>query len=229
MIPAPPTAPPATRRWNARVLSLKRLSSSGYLLSLSRDDLPFLPGQLVNLYGADPLHERSYTICSGPNDPTLDILFRHIPTGLLTPQLVALHPGQTVPVLGPLGEFTLRDPHAPSLFIATGTGIAPARAYLRGHPSPALTILHGVRHPEDLFFRNEFAATDYTPCVSSAPGHGHHGRVTTWLTRDRADRFQAFYLCGANEMIYEVRDTLLAWNVPPHRIYTEAYYYRADD
>lgn len=233
MPPAPDAEPvvpaPALRRWRARVLDHRHLSPTGCELTLSRDGLAFRAGQLLTIHGRDVLEDRNYTIASGERDDCLQVLYRVIPAGKLTPQLAQLRPGDTVEVSGPYGEFVLRDATRPIVFIATGTGIAPCRAYVRTHAGLDLTVLHGVRRAEDLFYREDFAGRPYHPCTSAEAGPGYHGRVTD-LSRTLA--FPAgshFYLCGANEMFYDMRDLLRARGVDSGCIFTEAYYYRFDE
>jgi len=219
------------RQWVTRVAAVERLSSSGYALQLVRDGLVFRPGQLVNLHGRNHLEDRSYTICSGDRDEFLTILYRLIPTGILTPQLSALRAGDALTISGPYGEFVLRDPMRPLYFFATGTGVAPCRAYLRSYSGLDLTLVHGVRWEEDLFYREEFRAISYQPCLTAdSGGEGvFSGRVTDYARGRSFPENGHFYLCGANEMIYEMQEILAERGVPKEHVFTEAYYYRADD
>lgn len=222
----PPTQAPTVRRWRTRVLRHRALSATAFELTLRRDGLAFRAGQLLNVHGRDPLDDRNYTLAAGERDEALHLLYRLVPAGRLTPQLAALREGDELEVSGPMGEFVLRDATRPVLFIATGTGIAPARAYWRTHPGLRLTLLHGVRTREDLFYRDEFAGTAYHPCVSGEAGTEFHGRVTARLRDLPLAADTHVYLCGANEMFYEVRDLLQARGFPLAQVFTEAYYYR---
>ncbi len=215
--------------YDAEVIAHQRLSETGRELVLARENLVFRAGQLVNIAGRDHFEERSYTICSGEQDPHISILYKHIPSGRLTPRLNALAPGDRIPVSGPFGRFTVRDPSRPLVFIATGTGVAPARAFLRSHPGLRLTLYHGVRVGEDLYFREEFEGGCYIPCVSGEAGHGVQGRVTERCRNDAFPDGAHFYLCGANEMIYEVREILLDRGYDSSVVFTEEYYYRTYD
>lgn len=227
MSESPSTAP--LQRFASRVIALRRLSATGYELSLERGDLSFQAGQLINVHGRDMLEDRSYTLCSGERDACLQIVFRLIPSGRLTPWLASLNVGDAVDVSGPYGEFVLRDAERRIYFIATGTGIAPARAYVRSRAGLAMTLLHGVRTEEDLFYREEFAGLAYHACVSGGTSLFFHGRVTDRCATLELPADAHYYLCGANEMFYEMRDILTARGVPGANIFTEAYYYRADD
>ena len=223
------TGVPPTR--TARVLELQRLSTAGYALVLERDNLIFRAGQLINLHGRDTLEHRSYTICSGENDPQLTVLFRHIPSGVLTPQLLGLRPGDRIEISGPYGEFVVRDRQRPLWFFATGTGVAPCRAYHRSYPGLDLTLVHGVRRADDLFYREEWRALTYIPCLTADPGTPDvvHGRVTDVARARELPADAHYYLCGANEMIYEMQEILAARGIDRGHIFTEAYYYRSDD
>jgi ferredoxin--NADP+ reductase/benzoate/toluate 1,2-dioxygenase reductase subunit len=107
--------------------------------------------------------------------------------------------------------------------------VAPCRAYLRTHPGLDLTLIHGVRRAEDLFYRDEFKARPYHPCVSGEGGTGFHGRVTDFCASQTFPADAHYYLCGANEMFYDMRDVLARRNIRSDCIFTEAYYYRSDD
>lgn len=223
------TSPP--QPWTARVVAHRQLSPTGFELRISRGDASFRAGQLLTVHGPDVLADRTYTIASGESEDTLNVLYRLMPGGVLTPLLAALKPGDPIRISAPYSEFVLRDVTRPIVFIATGTGIAPCVAYRRTHPRLDVTILHGVRTAADLFHRAELAAgARYHACVSgeSAPGC-FAGRVTARAVTLDFPPDAHFYLCGANEMFYEMRDLLNERGIPLANIFTEAYYYRLDD
>jgi len=226
---SPPTVLPKTV--TSRVEALNRLSDSGLELILDRAGIDFKPGQLINIHGSNHLEDRSYTVCSGDRDERLTILFRLVPSGILTPQLAALKAGDSIRISGPYGEFIVRDHHRPLIFFATGTGVAPCRAYLRSYPDLDVTLAHGVRTKPDLFYRDEFSRIRYVPCLSGdadAP-HVFHGRVTDFAATNEFPENSHYYLCGANEMIYAMQELLEKRGVDRSCIFTEAYYYRSDD
>jgi ferredoxin--NADP+ reductase/benzoate/toluate 1,2-dioxygenase reductase subunit len=221
----PIRAPIPVRTVETTVLASRALSETGFALTLDRHDIHFRAGMLLTIHSPDPTEDRDYTIASGEQDPHLQILYRYIPTGRLTSRLVQLQPGHPVRLSAPYGRFTLQDPHRPIVFVATGTGIAPARSYLRSHPTLDLTILHGARNPEDLFYATEFAHCQYHPCLSRHPDSPQH--VTTLLESLPLPPDAHFYLCGAYEMIFDATQILTSRGIPPTHIFTEAYYYHA--
>jgi len=216
----------------ATILFNRPLSSSSWLLRLERGDFQFKPGELITLYGRGQHACRDYSVASGVNDPYIEVLYRLVENGTLTPELIQLKEGQSIEISGPTGRFTVRDTSRPLVFVATGTGIAPFRSYFRSYPELKCTLIHGVRQAEDLYFEAEWASIDYRPCLStkhSVPPSCYAGRLTRFLPDfDLPDNAQ-FYLCGANEMIYEVSDQLVQREVDRENIFHEPYYYRWDD
>ena len=222
--------PPRPRIVDVPVVALNRLCDDGFELILERGGITFKSGQLINIHGRSHLEDRSYTVCSGDQDEYLTVLFKIVPDGVLTPQLAALTPGDTVRISGPYGEFIIRDPGRPLIFIATGTGAAPCRSYLRSHKNLNMTLFHGVQYVKDLYYKNEFCVLDYYPCLSREETLDfYHGRVTDLVRKHDFPNNSHYYLCGANEMIYEMQEILEQRGVDPGCIFTEAYYYRSDD
>lgn len=216
---------PPPRTVHAKVLAARALSDTGYELTFERGGIDFRAGMLLTIHGTDPTEDRDYTIASGEQDPYLQVLYRYIPTGRLTSQLVRLQPGDTIRFSAPYGRFVIQDPNRPIVFVATGTGIAPCRAYLRSTPRLDLTILHGARHPQDLFYSDEFAGCQYHPCLSQSDSDSQ--RVTDLLQSIPLPTHAHFYLCGAYEMIFDSTNLLTQRGISPDQIFTEAYYYRA--
>jgi CDP-4-dehydro-6-deoxyglucose reductase len=97
------------------------------------DRFPFLPGQFVSFteqFQGKPI-TRAYSIASTPDGNRFELCLNLVKDGRFSPHLFQLKPGERVPMKGPVGSFTLRDPQRDALFVATGTGIAPMRGMLR--------------------------------------------------------------------------------------------------
>ena len=216
-------------RIQTRVIENEQISDTAYILKLERKDLQFKAGELISLYSQKNNDHRDYTIASGEKDDELHILYRMVPNGLLTPEILTWSSNDLVEIVGPYGDFTLRNPSAQNIFIATGTGIAPCHSFIKSYPNAKMTIFHGVRYREDLFYRESLAQYDYYPCVSGeVSAETYHGRVTQCVKEHALSVDADFYLCGANEMIYEVLDLLKELNVGSEHIFREPYYYRLD-
>ena len=215
-----------TKRFNSTIVANRRLSELGYELTFKREGFTFKAGHLINLQGRDVYEERSYNLASGENEEHLRVLYRLFPEGYLTPQLITLNAGDSITFSGPFGNFLLEDPTRPVVFIATGTGIAPCCSFLYSHPELDLTLLHGVRHREDLYYQSLFENYTYFPCISNVSEGQPVKRVTDVLNELELNPNAQYYLCGANEMIYDVDSILRKRNIPESNIFSEAYYYR---
>lgn len=212
-------------RLQARVLNISTMAPGTISLEIERAGLEFFAGQEIVIHVGDPPEDRSYSIASGERDENLCLLIRVIPDGLVSPRLAALQPGDIVSFSGPTGSFTLRDPQAPCLLIATGTGIAPFRSFLRTYPELRPIVLHGVRTPVELYWRSEFEprCAVYMPCISRWPDRPM--RVTDALEQISIPLGAHIYICGGHPMIRAAREILLRRGVPPGSIFTEAYFY----
>lgn len=217
----------SAQRHQGRVISLDAIGPAAFQLTFEKDGLAFKAGQCLTVHGDVPQHDRSYTIAAGENDPHLQIVFRLIPGGKLTPKLIQLKPDDILEFSGPFGEFVVRDPDLPIIFVATGTGIAPCLSYLRTRPDLKITLIHGVRCGADLYYRDFFAGRPYFPCVSreQVPGT-FRGRVTDFWKAEQWPSNAQYYLCGSNDMIFDMQVLLQQNGVPEDRIFTEAYYYK---
>ena len=215
------------------VRSVRWFGREVFEIAMERNNLVFMPGDCLALFAADGRVSRPYSIASGIHDDTVRFVIRHMPGGVVSSFLSSRQPGDAVRVSPPFGWFRPGE-HAevrPFVFIATGTGIAPCIAYRRTYPQLNLTVLHGVRSEDDLFYRAELeAGTTYHACVSGHAGPGcFQGRVTARAADLAFPPAAHFYLCGANEMFYEMRDLLEARGIPLANVFSEAYYYRLDD
>jgi ferredoxin-NADP reductase len=220
-----PGATPLQRK-KSRVVLQQALSPALFELQLERAGLDFSAGDEILLHGDRPEQDRTYSIASGENSPTLRILYRLIPKGARTPELTQLKPGMDIDFTGPTGSFHVHDSTAPCWFIATGTGIAPAISFLETYPDINLTILHGVRAEEDLIYNDWLNGTPYIPCVSGSTAEGAYaGRVTRYLLEYPLKPGCDVYLCGSNRMIEEVRALLLEQGHDGKCIFSEPYYF----
>jgi len=188
---------------------------------------------------------RSYSIASDPDGtPRFDIAVTRVARGPGSSYLHALEPGATLTAIGPQGFFTRPlASAAPSLFVATGTGVTPFRSMLRaaaaaGDATPTW-LLFGVRTEADVLYEDELrrlaeAHPSFRFEVTlSQPGEGWAGRrgyVQTHL-RELYDglatseqREPHVYACGLAKMIGSVRDMLRKdMGLPRERVHTERY------
>lgn len=235
-----PALPPAPPRHTAVLESARMLSPLVRELVFRVEDAPgfsWVPGQWVSLQlpMPDGPLARAYSIADAPDGTgRFPIAVTHVTGGPGSAYLHALAPGARLPCVGPQGFFTLEappgsPPRRASVFVATGTGLAPFRAMIRQsialEPNPQegvpLTLLFGVRHAADLLWRSEWEdlartrgpAFRFEPTLSrpEADWTGRSGYVQTHvaeLVRPLVAGGVDVYICGLKRMIESVRAVL---------------------
>lgn len=185
---------------------------------------------------------RAYSIASVPRGGSrFELVVTRVDDGRASPWLHEMAVGQKLEVKGPQGTF-LRVPHAgPSLFVATGTGVAPFRGMIHdaleaGGDTP-LWVLFGVRTPHDALYREEFEALAKAHprfrfmLSMSRPDDdwtGLRGYVQThtlelWKALSAHGRPEA-YVCGVKKMLLEVREVLKTQgSAERHQLHLESY------
>jgi CDP-4-dehydro-6-deoxyglucose reductase len=202
-------------------------------------DCRFVPGQFVSLtqeIGGDSI-TRAYSIASPPNGSRFALCANLVPEGHFSPFLFGLETGAEVQFKGPYGAFILRRPVSDSLFVATGTGIAPFRSIIHAKlpesPEQYFTLIFGVRYEQTLLYNDEWvslAATAanfrYSPTLTrpSPSWTGLTGRVHDHVISALGDRRDVdVYICGLRETVNELRTRLKALGLDRKRIIYERY------
>jgi ferredoxin-NADP reductase len=94
----------------------------------------FVAGQWVSLKANKADGEeitRAYSIASPPDESNhFALCLNRVQDGFMSNFLCDLKPGAELEAQGPFGDFILRPPMRDTIFIATGTGIAPFRSML---------------------------------------------------------------------------------------------------
>jgi CDP-4-dehydro-6-deoxyglucose reductase len=199
----------------------------------------FTPGQFVSVTerigGRDVT--RAYSIASPPDGKCIELCLNRVADGLVSPHLFDLRPGDSVRLSEPLGYFVPRRPLSDSVFIATGTGIAPIRSILhhvlRKGTGRRLTLLFGARYEARLLYRQEFEklASEhpnfrFLPALSRPDEfwHGRTGHVQAYLDEALGDSHDLdVYVCGLKAMVDDVRAELKRRGFDRKRIIYEKY------
>ncbi len=146
--------------------------------------------------------------------------------------LLRLPVGSSVTVNGPRGSLVWKG-EAPSLLVATGTGISPLRALVKEqlsrHTATALVLLFGCRNATEELWGSELQELSlvhprfrFLP-IHSQPLAGHTGRIgrvqeyLQELTRQLGPTLRA-YLCGHRPMVSDCRRLLLEHGVAMQHI-----------
>jgi ferredoxin-NADP reductase len=179
---------------------------------------------------------RAYSIASPPRgDFTFDLCLNRVDEGYMSNFLCDLPEGSTIRWHGPHGLFTLREPVQDTIFICTGTGIAPFRSMLhylfaegRRNAGHEFWLIFGTRYEADLYYAEEFRSLErdcpnfhYLPTLSrpSESWKGLRGYVqehVRGLLQSRLNNGAGSmhgYICGLHEMVEANRKLLqeLGW------------------
>jgi len=210
-----------------KIIQIRLLTERTFVLRMERGDMQFKAGQHIIVGLKGELNQREYSVYSGEKDDYIEILVREVLDGKVSLQLRQSSPGQFLQVNGPFGFFGLEKFDLFSrkfVFIASGTGISPFHSFVRSYQGINYTLIHGVRYIHEAYERTEYDPARYVLCTSKESYNGKKGRVTRFLTGFRADSDMLFYVCGNNNMIYEVYHILRDKGVPDEKIVSEVYF-----
>jgi ferredoxin-NADP reductase len=221
----------------ARLKKSKSLSDYTRHLEFEVADAPrfgFVPGQWLSLQQSKPDGEeitRAYSIASPPDGNRFALCLNRVQDGFMSNYLCDLKEGAEIQGQGPFGNFILRPPLRDTVFIATGTGIAPYRAMLHWlfaeetrHQNKNFWLLFGSRYETDLYYHDEFqdlaarhANFKYLPTLSRGGPEwkelrGYVQEHVPKIIGDRTDMHA--YICGLDKMVSANRELLksLGWD-----------------
>lgn len=138
---------------------------------------PYQAGQFISAVARDEngkQQTRAYSIASAASANRFELCVNRVENGFFSNHLADLPDlpvGGTIQVHGPHGHFVLQQPVTDSIFVATGTGIAPMRAFAQelfpqsGPDAGAdrsngkdIWLVYGTRYETDLYYHQEFEA-----------------------------------------------------------------------
>jgi dihydroorotate dehydrogenase electron transfer subunit len=206
----------------ADVTANTRLSADYNVIELAAPAIArmTLPGQFVMVKatdGLDPLLRRPFSIFERLRNHEgavsgLSLLNKRVGRG--TSQLYAAREGDTVSVLGPLGQpFVPVDPPAQAWMVAGGVGLAPfaTLAEALAERRTSMTLFYGGRSASDLYYASLFERLGATLVLTTEDGtRGERGRVTAPLECALRSLTPAedvtIYSCGPTPMMRRVAD-----------------------
>jgi ferredoxin-NADP reductase len=194
----------------------------------------FVSGQWLSLAHTKPDGEeitRAYSIASPPDGNRFAFCLNRVQDGFMSNYLCDLEPGATISGQGPFGNFILRPPLRDTLFIATGTGIAPFRSMLHWlladesrHQNKQFWLLFGSRTEKDIYYHNEFLRLaaehknfNYLPTLSRGANDwkGLRGYVQELVPGIVSGHINMHaYICGLDKMVSANRELLksMGWD-----------------
>jgi len=195
----------------------------------------FVAGQWLSFKQIKPNGEeltRAYSIASPPgDDPRFALCLNRVQDGFMSNFLCDMKVGDEIACQGPFGDFILHPPMRDTIFIATGTGIAPFRSMLHWllanesrHQGKQVWLLFGNRCEKDIYYHDEFQRLagqhsnfHYLPTLSrgGAEWQGLRGYVqehVAGIAQNRPDMHA--YICGLDKMVKTNRELLtsIGWD-----------------
>lgn len=223
--------------FTAKLRESRELSDGTRHLEFEVEETPrfdFTAGQFVSMKAERDGREitRAYSIASAPRQNNIfDVCLNRVQFGFFSNYLCDMEHGARVKFHGPHGYFVLKQPVRDSIFIGTGTGIAPLRGMLHWlfeEPSRNagrdFWLVFGTRYASELYYHDEFLQMEeefpnfhYLPTLSREnPGWtGRTGYVQVHaraLAEGRTD--MDAYICGLKDMVTANRNQLkeLGWD-----------------
>lgn len=200
----------------------------------------FIPGQYVTLILNinDKEERRSYSICSGINEP-LAVAIKKVENGVVSTWLNEVAKiGDELMVSFPTGNFKLTDIGGTYVAFAAGSGITPIMAMAKSialGKQGTLKLFYGSKTEEGIIFLKELenlkesgVHTHYLLSRENKAGFDN-GKLdadkVSEIIKNNLEILKAdgFYLCGPEEMIYTVKNALKTFGVLDDKIHFELF------
>lgn len=211
-----------------------------------KENYSFKAGQYITIKHSLNGQElrRAYSISSSPSSGKITVGIKKMPGGTFS--VLAnekLKAGDTLDVMLPEGRFVF-EPNGPKNIaaFAAGSGITPimsiAQTVLGGHPASTFVLVFGNQSPDETMYFKEIQAikNQYTDrfFVQYVYSQSHQeealfGRIEkstvnfVLKNKFKETSFDGFYLCGPEEMIHLVSDTLEANGISEDKIHFELF------
>ncbi len=213
-----------------------------------KDAFAFIPGQYITLQTEINGEQvrRDYSICSSKNVADITVGIKAVEKGLFSQFAnTALKEGHELEVSAPTGRFNLHTDsnHKKNyLAFAAGSGITPILSMitssLEEEPESRFVLVFGNKRQEDVMFNRELKELKQRfsdrfflhYAFSQEPQEGHlSGRISAETVGYMLDEqhtqinFDAYFLCGPELMINEVKSSLEGRGVAAAQIHFELF------
>ncbi len=201
-----------------------------------QNEFTFTPGQYINLEVMinGKKERRSYSICSGPNEP-IAVAVKRVDQGVvsnfLNDQTSTEFP---IWIAKPEGNFKL-DPNSKNLVcIAAGSGITPILSMAKHmNATSKMQLFYGSKSKSTILFETELAEIQGLVCTHFLSQEESDGYAFGRLTKDRFTekikenlsllQADAFYICGPNGLVEEMQACLHFFGVSKDKIHVELF------
>jgi len=184
---------------------------------------------------------RAYSIASSSHEhDAVELVITKVPEGAVSTYVHDyLKEGDRLTIIGPYGDFYLRDSDRDILLIATGSGLAPVKSILYQLEyekcRKKITLFFGDKKRPDLLYYEELTEMaarmsnfTYTPTLSRTneeePWDGERGRVTSLIEKYIPDEAPIdVYICGVPAMVESCVELLQGKGIPEERIFYDKF------
>ena len=228
---------------NIKILTSEASTIGFEVPSSLKDRFQFQSGQYIGLKTIIEGKEvrRSYSLCSAPFESLLEVGVKRIPNGLFSTHATQeLKVGDSLEVAEPEGRFVYDSNAKNVTAFAAGSGITPIfsilKTALNSDQNTHFTLVYGNKTPEQTLFYNELKALEAEHpsqlkilwfFSQSNEKEGRFGRIDSsivkYALKNTGQLSTAFYLCGPEPMILEVKNTLLDNDISEHAVYFELF------
>jgi ring-1,2-phenylacetyl-CoA epoxidase subunit PaaE len=215
-------------------------------------DFKFTAGQYVTLQTAinGEVIRRAYSICATPESGEIRVAIKKVAEGVFsTYATTELKVGDAIEITAPEGRFLL-SPDANKNYIgfAAGSGITPIlsmlKSVLQTETTATFTLVYGNKSAADTIFYTELNQLKETYLgrfklhyifsrenVKNSLRGRIDGNVTNYFVKNmyKETSFDAAYLCGPEEMIKDVSNTLEKNNIAKENIHFELFVVATDE
>ena len=214
-----------------------------------QDDFKFISGQYLTLeadIAGEPVR-RSYSLCSAPSDGEWRVAIKKVHEGKFSTYAnEVLATTDKLRVMSPAGNFKLStnsDHEKHYVAFGAGSGITPIfsmiKSVLREEPQSRFTLFYGNKTVDSIIFRQELEdlknlyidrlAVHHIMSREKLGSPLFLGRIDA----DKCSQFgkvffdpltvAGFYICGPSQMIFDVKDALVAAGTASDRIHFELF------
>jgi len=187
---------------------------------------------------------RSYSMCSSPfSGEPIRIAVKRVDKGLVSNHINdVIKVGDQIEVMSPQGNFTLETSLEQKTYVAfaAGSGITPIwsmiKSVLDNEPGSKFVLFYGNKTSDSTIFKNEIDSLTgdrlsvYHILSREETGNSiTNGRIdknkATELLKSNLDllKSKAFFMCGPEEMIFNVKDVLQTLGVSEDKIKFELF------
>ncbi len=185
---------------------------------------------------------RSYSLCSAPFESDFRIAVKKIDQGKMSTFLHDnLIVGEELSVMLPAGNFVISNPQGKYVGFAAGSGITPLLSMIKStlNQGGTFQLYYGNRTIITTIFKNEIDGlvknypnqfnVTYIYSRENTPNEINHGHIDNKKVNelinlnDEVLKSDGFYLCGPEEMIHIVKDSLIVLGVSNEKIHFELF------